>query len=109
MTSPNKLHGSTAVYICPPVDINRFSLLADNGCRVFLNGICVSNTYDLIEHNNRIIEPIFAKIYANKMNTLVVEWLSNMHTDKIQILDWDTKCIVDELYIFNAHIGTPPK
>jgi hypothetical protein len=27
-----------------------------------------------------------------------------MHNDKIQILDWDTKCVLDEMYVFLAHV-----
>ncbi len=109
MTSINQIIGSTTVYICPPADIKRFSLLSDNGVRIFLNGLCVSDTSDLVEHNNRIADPIHAKIYTNKMNTLTVEWKSNLHSEKIQLLDWDTKSILDEMYIFKAHVGTPPK
>ncbi len=109
MTGIDRIIGTTVVYICPPTDINRFSLLSDNGVRISLNGVCVSDTSDFVEHNHRISEPIYAKIRANKMNTFVVEWKSNLHTDKIQLLDWDTKCILDEIYIFKAHVGTPPK
>ena len=105
--SRQQLHGSTTVYINPPQNIKRFSLLSNNGVRIMLNGICVHNSSDNIEHNNCINEPIYATIFANKMNTFEVEWVSNLHTDRIQILDWDTRCVLDEMYMYKAYKSTP--
>jgi hypothetical protein len=80
------------------------SLLSDNGVRITINGVVVSDTRDLIEHNAAISEPILVNLPANKMSTMKIEWVGNMHNDKIQILDWDDKMVLDEMYIFPCHV-----
>ena len=98
------MKGTTLVYVCPPVTIRRIVLLSDNGCRITINGIVVSDTRGLIEHNANIAEPINVTLIANRMNMMKVEWIGNMHNDLVQILDYDSKLILDERYVYPCKI-----